>query len=204
MSSIGIIVAIGSVNERYHYNVASSLIGWAHTQNNPCFTGYNFICLCHLRVEKWYKKNATIFLYLLKITEHMDAADILNSLNYVFLNTINNIWFPFLQNILTIHRQKYYKSRITFLWFMIWCYITPARIHSLLKQAIKYLMASLVLLSLVKVRHRRVIIWINSFPPSGAYMHQWTGSVMVEIMACRLCGAKPLSKPMLGHCQLDP
>ena len=23
-------------------------------------------------------------------------------------------------------------------------------------------------------------------------------------MACRLSGAKPLSKPMLGYCQLDP
>ena len=23
-------------------------------------------------------------------------------------------------------------------------------------------------------------------------------------MACRLFGAKPLSKPMLGYCQLDP
>ena len=35
-------------------------------------------------------------------------------------------------------------------------------------------------------------------------MRQWTGSTLVQIMACRLFGTKPLSKPMLGYCQLDP
>ena len=35
-------------------------------------------------------------------------------------------------------------------------------------------------------------------------MHHWTGSELVQIMACRLFGAKPFSKPMLGYCQLDP
>ena len=44
---------------------------------------------------------------------------------------------------------------------------------------------------------------INSSPPSVAYKRQWTGSALVQIMACRLFGAKPLSKPMLGYCQLD-
>ena len=33
---------------------------------------------------------------------------------------------------------------------------------------------------------------------------QWLGSALVQIMACHLCRAKPLSKPMLGYCQLDP
>ena len=36
-----------------------------------------------------------------------------------------------------------------------------------------------------------------------AYMRHWTGSSVVQIMACRLCGAKPLPAPMLTHCQLD-
>ena len=45
---------------------------------------------------------------------------------------------------------------------------------------------------------------INSSPPSAAYMCQWIGSALVQIMACRLIGDKPLSKPMLGYCQLDP
>ena len=43
----------------------------------------------------------------------------------------------------------------------------------------------------------------NSSTPGAAYMHQWNGSALVQIMARRLFGAKPLSKPMLGHCQLD-
>ena len=44
----------------------------------------------------------------------------------------------------------------------------------------------------------------NSSPLSAAYMRQWIGSALVQIMACRLFGAKPLSKPMLGYFYLDP
>ena len=44
---------------------------------------------------------------------------------------------------------------------------------------------------------------INPFPPSAAYMRQWTGSSLVQVMACRLFGAKPLTEPMLAYCQLD-
>ena len=35
-------------------------------------------------------------------------------------------------------------------------------------------------------------------------MCRWAGSALVQIMACRLDGAKPLSEPMLTYCQLDP
>ena len=44
----------------------------------------------------------------------------------------------------------------------------------------------------------------SSSPPSAAYMHQWIESQLVQIMACRLFSSKPLSKPKLGYCQLDP
>ena len=44
----------------------------------------------------------------------------------------------------------------------------------------------------------------NSSHPSTAYVRQWTRSALIQIMACRLSGAKPLSKPMLCHDQLDP
>ena len=44
----------------------------------------------------------------------------------------------------------------------------------------------------------------NSSPPSAEYMHWRTGSKLVQIMTCRLDGAKPLSEPMLIYCQLDP
>ena len=40
--------------------------------------------------------------------------------------------------------------------------------------------------------------------PSAVYMHWWTGSTLVQIMACRIVGAKPLSEPMLEFCSLDP
>ena len=45
---------------------------------------------------------------------------------------------------------------------------------------------------------------MDSSSPSAAYMHHWTGSALVQIMACRLIGAKPLSEPMLEYCYLDP
>ena len=44
----------------------------------------------------------------------------------------------------------------------------------------------------------------NSSTPSAAYIRQWIRSALVHIMACRLFSAKPLSKRMLGYCQLDP
>ena len=44
---------------------------------------------------------------------------------------------------------------------------------------------------------------INPSPPSAACMRRWTGSGLVQIMACRLFGAKPLLKPMLTYCHLD-
>ena len=46
--------------------------------------------------------------------------------------------------------------------------------------------------------------WLNLSPPITAYMRRWTGSAFVQKMACCLFGAKPLSKPMLGYCQLPP
>ena len=45
---------------------------------------------------------------------------------------------------------------------------------------------------------------VNSSPPCAAYMRQWVGSALVQIMACHLFGAKPLSKPMPWYCQFDP
>ena len=44
---------------------------------------------------------------------------------------------------------------------------------------------------------------VNSSPPVFVYLRRWIGSTLVQIMACRLFGAKPLSNPMLSYCQLD-
>ena len=45
---------------------------------------------------------------------------------------------------------------------------------------------------------------VNSSLPSAAYMRQWIGSALVQIMGCRLFGAEPLSNPVLVYCQFDP
>ena len=49
-----------------------------------------------------------------------------------------------------------------------------------------------------------VVNHLNSPPPSATHMHQWTVSALVQVMACRLYGAKPLPEPILDYCQLDP
>ena len=45
---------------------------------------------------------------------------------------------------------------------------------------------------------------VNSSPPSATYTCQWTECVLVQIKACRLNGAKPLSEPLLKYHQLHP
>ena len=46
--------------------------------------------------------------------------------------------------------------------------------------------------------------WLPQYCTIFAYMRRWAGSSLVQIMACRLFGAKPLSEPMLEYCQLNP
>ena len=40
-----------------------------------------------------------------------------------------------------------------------------------------------------------LIVKVNSSPTSVPYMCRWTGSAMVQIMACHMDGVKPLSDP---------
>ena len=44
---------------------------------------------------------------------------------------------------------------------------------------------------------------INSSPPSAAYIRQENRPALVQLMACRPLGAKPLPEPVLTCCQLD-
>ena len=44
---------------------------------------------------------------------------------------------------------------------------------------------------------------VNSSSPGAAHMRQWIELSLVQVMACRLFGAKPLPEPMLAYCQLD-
>ena len=43
----------------------------------------------------------------------------------------------------------------------------------------------------------------NLSHPIAAYMRPWIGSALVQVIACRLFGAKPLPGVMLAYCQLD-
>ena len=45
---------------------------------------------------------------------------------------------------------------------------------------------------------------INSLRPSDAYLRQQSRPSLVQIMACRLAGAKPLSEPKMEYCWLHP
>ena len=66
--------------------------------------------------------------------------------------------------------------------------------------------ALFTIFTIYEVMSRKIsILWIviNSSPPSAAYIRQWIGSALVQIIACPLFGAKPLSKPKLCYCQLD-
>ena len=45
--------------------------------------------------------------------------------------------------------------------------------------------------------------WVISCPRNAAYMIQWSGSSLVQVMACHLFSAKPLLEPILAFCQLD-
>ena len=44
-----------------------------------------------------------------------------------------------------------------------------------------------------------IYIYISTHP-RAAYMRQQIGSALVQIMACRLFGAKPLSEPVPSYC----
>ena len=45
---------------------------------------------------------------------------------------------------------------------------------------------------------------VNSLRPGDAYMRQWNMPSLVQIMACRLLSAKPLSEPMMVYRKLEP
>ena len=46
-------------------------------------------------------------------------------------------------------------------------------------------------------------LYINSLRPCDACMRQQNRQSLVQIIACRLFGTKPLSEPMLYHCPFD-
>ena len=49
-----------------------------------------------------------------------------------------------------------------------------------------------------------VILQLNSSKPSGAFIWQPTGSLIIHKMHCRLLGSTPLTESVLQHCELNP
>ena len=43
--------------------------------------------------------------------------------------------------------------------------------------------------------------FLNSSPPRAPYMHPWNESALVQVMACRLVGTKPLPESTLIYCE---
>ena len=52
-TTAGIILGIGSGNERWCYNVMSYLIGWAHTQNDLCTGLVTVVCCPNIWLVPW-------------------------------------------------------------------------------------------------------------------------------------------------------
>ena len=73
--------------------------------------------------------------------------------------------------------------------------------HSLANRSCKWLIYSMASWRKISITD---FISVNSWRSSDAYMRQYNIPTLVQIMACRLFGAKPLSEPMLPYCQLDP
>ena len=46
--------------------------------------------------------------------------------------------------------------------------------------------------------------WVNSSPPSAAFMCQWIWLALIQIMACCLFGTKPLVKTNAGLLSIGP
>ena len=49
-----------------------------------------------------------------------------------------------------------------------------------------------------------LLFFLNLSTLSAAYVRPWSGSILLQLMTCRLFGAMPLLEPMLTFCQLYP
>ena len=96
--------------------------------------------------------------------------------------------------------------------FFKWIFLNE-NYHSLIKISLKSAPLdpirnkSLLFLVMIKLLPESILTiltcYVNSSPPSSVYKRQWIESALVQIMACRIFGTKPLSKAMLTYCQLD-
>ena len=101
----------------------------------------------------------------------------------------------------------WHRSVSTLAWVMAYCLMAPTHYHQtspgtfIWEQEIPQPL--IIEISLKNLFKCPKVQWVNSSPPSAAYMRQWTRSALVQVMACRMFGAKPAPEPMLVYCQLD-
>ena len=101
------------------------------------------------------------------------------------------------QQIVTYCRQPNILIHLT---------LTSVHLHSPRKYMIHYILLknfSWLIAIIVCDNVICCILGFNSSPPGAAYMRQRTGSSLVQVMSCRLFGAKPLPEPMMAYCQPD-
>ena len=59
----------------------------------------------------------------------------------------------------------------------------------------------------IVLSYKKKIVWVQPYhlsPRSAAYTPRWTGSALIQVMACRLFGSKPLRESVLTYGPLEP
>ena len=176
-----------STNEKRCYNVTPTLIGWAYTQNDPwsCVT-WQWI-VSHLSIVhtiKWILVALRKSWLWINCRDHPEC-DI--QLQFLPSDVVEGFHFDSDTTPGILLGLRSANER--------WCY---------------FIMSSLISWAHIqKSPNSMTWEWIVSFPncthfislrQSDAYMRRWTRLSLIQIMACRLTGAKPLSEPMMGYC----
>ena len=103
-------------------------------------------------------------------------------------------------------------TRESWLWVVCFWYVLTHRKMACVAIVISKSMLAYISELWIKIHHNfhsQKFIWkrylqngLNSLKPNDAYMRHQPKQSLVQIMACRLAGAKPLSEWMLEYCKL--
>ena len=115
-------------------------------------------------------------------------------------NTETISWFT---NVEYIPSHSIFDQRYKHLWNALYKYLYPCPVvHVYIMNSCMFLHRCMFA-SHIYANNYDDCIHFNSLWLSYAYMHKKPRPSLVQIMACRLVSAKPLSKPMLEYCKLD-
>ena len=112
------------------------------------------------------------------------------------------VWFMPINKSLFISDGGVYKLGLVFPFRYDWCYFWGRRLPAPTGDVSLNWPVSVYRRVQLTARQTRAR---EPSPPSAAaaYMRHWAGSELVQIVAFRLLGAKPLAKLILGYCQLN-